>query len=95
MLEFVQNYTTCNCIYFMPKVRFRCFEIIIYIFLLHFKSHKTKFFFCFFFFYFIRKCLKLIEINYVPPQGEGHTDFGADPIGVGFCVTLFCLHNIL
>ena len=44
-----------------------------------------------------------ILIFYVPPIGSGvwggggggHTDFGADPVGLGIGVTLPCLHNIL
>ena len=27
--------------------------------------------------------------------GEGHTDFGADPVGIGVGMTLYCLHKIL
>ena len=28
-------------------------------------------------------------------KAGGHTDFGADPVGVGIGITLSCLHNIL
>ena len=34
---------------------------------------------------------------FMPPhlQGRGHIAFGADHVGVCFCMTLSCLHNIL